>query len=295
MKILSVLGIGVLRIVQSTVNKKSSALTNTFTKSLSFVAFFEFSAAVFALFYLLTLGFSGFNIATVLCAVITGAGYLSEILTAFAALRKAPLVLCTFCSLGGGIIISSIMEVLFFGEAFSFIKGLGVVLFFVSAFLLSPKEKKEDLKSGKNAFWLLTANFLINGMLSTMGKFYAVCIEENNAALYTFLSYLSAAILCFLLLRFIGRKNAVNIKNSFPKRVYLYGTVLGATCSSIVFFSVVLAAVMPVVILNTIPNAMCIIGSLFLGCLLFGEKLSATRCVGALISLASIILMLASI
>lgn len=295
MKILPVLGMSGLRIVQSTFNKKASAYTDTLDRNLRFGAYFEAAAAVFSLFYLLFAGTNGFTVPTLICAAITGCGFLAELLTALSALRSAPMVLCILCSLGGGIIVPSIIGIFFFDEPMTWLQWIGVALFFVAAVLLSPSTKSESkVKFGK-AIPILVANFIINGGLSTLGKYYAVRIEDGNAAVYACWSYAVAALM-FAVLALCRRKKAAELNTQpLPARAYLFGTILGATCASIVYLSTVLARTIPIVILNTVPNALCIAGSLFIGAWLFKEKITPIRLVGAAVSVISTTLVITAL
>ena len=286
MKILPVLGLSGLRVVQSTFNKKASAYTDTLDRNLRFGAFFELAAAVFSLAYLLFAGTNGFTLTTLICAVITGCGFATELLTALAALRKAPLVLCTLCSLGG-IIIPAVAGIFFFDEPMTWLQWVGVVLFFVAAVLLSPSTKADaPVKFGK-AIPILVINFIVNGGLSTMSKYYAVRVENGNAAVFACWSYAVAALV-FGALALLRRKKAVELNTQpLPKRAYLFGIILGVTCASIVYLNTVLSRSIPIVILNTVPNALCIAGSLFIGCWLFKEKFTPIRLIGAAVSVIS--------
>ena len=286
MNLLPVIGVGGLRIVQSNFNKKASRYTETTIQKLRFGGFFEAAAALFSLVYLFFVGFTGNVSATLLCALITGVGFLIELLTALAAMRHAPLPLCTLCALGGGIVVPSIVSIFWFDEPMSWIKWIGVLLFFVAAGLLTPSEKKNDTFRFSKAIPVLVVNFLINGVLSTLGKFYAVRIEGGNAAMYALFSYAIAAMSFGIVALFVHRKSHSQ-QTVLPKKIYWFGTVLGAVCATIVFSTTVLARHIPVVVLNTIPNAICITGSIFIGRLLFKESITLLNMIGTVLSIIS--------
>ena len=108
---------GLFRVIQSVNNKNVSIYTNTTRKTILFGILFEAAAAIFSLIYLFISGFGGFNLATLLCAAAMGLGFVAELLTALMCLQRAPLGLCTLCSLGGGVVLPAVAGVLFFHES----------------------------------------------------------------------------------------------------------------------------------------------------------------------------------
>lgn len=277
--------LGLFRIAQSVLNKSASRYTDTTAKTLRFGIIFESLAALFSLLYLFHSGFDGIHLATLLCALLTGLGFLCELLTSLAMLRRAPLVLCTLCSLGGSIVPPAVIGISFFNEPLSVSQWIGVVLFFLSAVLLTPKHKENHTFSLRKILPFALANFLINGAIVVIGKYYAVCVSRTNPALFSCWSYVFAAIL-FGIVLMTRPKEAFS--PAFPKKMYLIACGLGVVCATIVFSGVILAKIVPLVILNTVPNAICITGSLFIGGLFFKEKITPLHLVGALISIISI-------
>lgn len=297
MKLLYVFGIGLLRILQSTFNKKSSVYTDKLETKLKFGVFFETMAAVFSLLYLFFTGTEGNLSATIICALINGVGFLAELMTSLAAMRKAPLVLCAMCSFGGGIVLPSIVGIFFFDEPMTVLQWVGVVLFFISAWLLSTKEnlKEKSTQSIVKALPILIINFLINGFISLLGKYYAVKVENGNAAMYSCFSYAAAAMMFGIVLLANSFNRSDKEKEPLPKNVYGFGVVLGFVCATIVCASTVMSRSIPIVVLNTIPNIICIIGCLFVSRLLFKEKITSAYILGVVAGIASTFLIITAL
>lgn len=293
MKLLSVFGIGLLRILQATFNKQASRCMDSTQRYLRFGCYFEAAAALFSFLYLCIVGFYGFGTATVVCAAVTGTCFVSELLTALTAMRGAPLVLCNLFSLGGGIVLPSVVGIFFFGEPMSLLQWLGVALFFTAVCFLSPVEKTAARKLDVKTTGILLLNFLINGLCSLSGKYFAVRVDDGNVALYSCLSYGFAAVLfgilnvCMLLKK---RDDRSETAAPFPKKLYPYGLILGAVCATIVFCSTNLSRIVPIVILNTVPSTVSIIGCLLLGGLLFEEKITMKNVVGVILGVLSAVL-----
>ena len=295
MNILPVVGMGGLRILQANFTKRASVHTGKFDSMVHFGAFFNGSAAVISFFYLLGAGFSGLNTLCVLCAFLIGAGFLAEQFTNILALRRAPLVLCNLCALGGGTVLASIAGIFFFEEPMSLLQWVGVVMFFVAVFLLSPKpEKKEN--APKASVWILfpilAANTIINGLLLILIKYYADFSENTNSILFTFFCYVFAAIMfgaIALGLRtrpaFAERKGKV-----FPKPLYINGGALGLICASICSLQTTLSTIIPIVILNTVPSVISVIGCAVIDAIFFKTKLTWRNILGVICGIACAIL-----
>ncbi len=170
-----------------------------------------------------------------------------------------------------------------------------MTLFFAAVCFLSPAAKgtarRFDVKTGG----ILLLNFLINGLCNLTGKYFAVRVENGNAALYSCLSYGFAALLygtlnIFMLQKKRGDRSETAVP--FPKKLYPYGLILGAVCATIVFCSTNLSRIVPIVILNTVPSTVSIIGCLLLGGLLFGEKITMENIVGVILGVLSALLIL---
>ena len=289
---LLILLLGTLRIIQANCNKQTSGFLDTKNRFFRYGAYFDCAAAAFSLVYLCFIGFSGFSEATVLCSVLSALCFVSELITSLEALKRAPLVLCNMCAMGGGIILVSIAGIFFFDEPMSLLQWLGVAVFFTAAYCLSPGGTVRQRQRLTPAVWaLLAANFLINGAASFLGKYYAVRVENGSAALFSCLTYTCSSLLFLLLLWGSRKKNtAAHSGAPLPKKLLLFGGILGAACSGIVYLSTTLSRTVPVVVLNTVPSAISIIGCLFVGALLFREKITVRNTAGVLLGILSVVL-----
>ena len=300
MYLLPVFGVGILRILQSFFNKNASKRLPTINQYYHFGLFFEFSASVFSLLYLFIYHFYGFNLFTCVCSVIMGSAFVLELITSLKALQSAPLALCTLCALGGGIILPSFAGIFLFGEPMSLWGWLGVLLFFTSAYFLIPHEER-SVRIKRSTLLILTCNFLANGLCGIVNKFFAVRLENGNAALFSCFSYSFATILFGAILIGIWVVNkkppAVRICESdaekdarepfLEKKVYLFGGLVGAVCASIVFFTTILSRTVSIIILNTVPNAICLTGSLVIDFVAFKSGITVRQIIGVILNIVA--------
>ena len=293
--------IGILRIVQASCNKKTSDLMKSKDIFFRYGMLFEFSSAVFGFVYLGISGFSGFNVLTVIVSVVTAISYVTEFLTALEAMKRAPLVLCNMCSLGGGIVLASVNGIFLFGEKMTLVRWLGVALFFVVPVCIADdaKKQKEAKRFTAGTVGILAVNFLLNGMATTMSKVFGFYVKGGNAAMYTVVTYFCAFLL-FLIL-FVANRVQAERQNTvskekvgalFPKKLWMYAVILGATCSSIVYITTRLSRTIDLSVLNTVPSAVSIIGCLLVGALLYGEKITARKCIGVVCGILSAVMVI---
>ena len=283
---------GLFRIAQSVTNKKISGFTATLRQKVYFGVLFESAAALFSFVYLFIFGFYGIDKFTLIFSFLTGLGFLAELLSSLAALNRAPLSLCTICALGGGVVLPAIFGIFFFGEPLSVIQWFGIAMFLLSAWLITPKSSADKSFSIVSALPFIIINFLVNGALSIIGKYYAVCVTESNPALFSCISYAFAAAMFGIFLLAISRRAKTDHATKFPKKFYALSAFVGAVCATIVFLSVLLAKTVPIVILNTVPTAICILGSAFIGHLFFREKITKRALLGVILGIASIVAVL---
>ncbi len=249
---------------------------------------------MFSLVYLCLFGLHGFGVPTLVCSVLPAVCYVTELITSLEALKTAPLVPCNPCAMGGGIILTSIAGMLFFAEPMSLLQWLGVAVFFTAAYCLSPAQQGRGESSSRRmtgrAWLLLAANFLINGAASILSKYFAVRAEGGNAALYSCITCACSSLL-FLLLAAAARRSKADrggTQPPLPKPLLVYGTLLGATCSSIVCLTTTLSRTVTVVGLNTVPSVISVVGCLFLGAVLFREKITGRNVCGVVLGALSV-------
>jgi len=297
MSVFWILIYGFLRILQANFNKQTSAFMISKWWFYRYGAYFEFAAAFFSFVYVCFLGFNNINGITIICSLITAACFAGELITSLEAMKRAPLVLCNICSMGGGIVFVSIIAIYFFQEPMTLLQWLGVVIFFLAVYFLSDNntENRQNVQINKKTGLILILNFFINGVCGVVGKYFAVKVANGNAPLYSFTTYLfSSLFFALLLLDYIKKHKSttaepVTLKALvLPKKLYIYGAALGATCSTIVILSTILSRTIPVVILNTVPSVISIIGCLIIGTLLFHEKITTKKTIGVILGITSL-------
>ena len=102
---------------------------------------------------------------------------------------------------------------------------------------------------------------------------------------YTFAAILFALVLLLTKKRKNPLEPAVAREPFLPKSVYLFGGLVGAVCASIVFFTTILSRSVSIIILNTVPNAICLVGSLFIDFMILKNKITTRQIIGVLLNI----------
>ena len=290
MKVLGVLWLGFLRICQANANKLASGYTSKKDMVLRFCLFFDIAATFFSFLYLFAVGFNGFNLITLLCSVVMGMAFVIEVTSMLECVKSAPLVLCNICAMGGGIIAPTIMGTLFYGDNMKNIQWLGVALFFLSVYMFSSKQNNKKLSVKTLLFLLL--NFFANSVCGIVNQFFAEKVVGGNPSVFSFLSYFSAAIITTILIIFSLKKPTLRLGVlKLPRRALILGGALGIICSTLLYFNTILIRMVPIVIVNTIPSIISIVGCFVLGLIFFGEKLTFKNIIGVIVgALAAVLL-----
>lgn len=286
--------VGVLRILQANCNKLTSRYLRSTVLFLKYGALFECMAAVFSALYVCLTGFYGFGAVTVVCAFLSAVCYVTELTTSLEALKTTPLVLCNMCAMGGGIILASIAGIVLFDEPMTLLQWLGVAVFFAAVWCLSPVQGTGTKKMTAKSWLLLVVNFLINGAAGILSKYFTVRVENGNAALYSCFTYAISSLLFLGLLALYAvrktpeKERGQDTKAALPRPLCLYGILLGAVCASLVYLITTLSRTVTVVVLNTVPSVISIIGCLLLGALFFREKITVRNLCGVVCGALSV-------
>lgn len=219
--VLSFVAIAVMRVVQKICSKRVSNSVKSGELFFRYGAFYQFVAALFSLITLAIVGFYGFNLPTVLCALASALLFAVDLYAGIEVLKGCSMTIATMFSLGG-LIISCVLSIFMFDEPMSVFQAVGLALFFVGAYLLTPSKSKEKKKISLKTYILLFISFLVNGFVMIVQKYFSQKVMGGNVAMFSFLTFvLNALILlsCAVVLT-VKRKNkekaeaAVTIENA---------------------------------------------------------------------------------
>lgn len=205
-------------------------------------------------------------------------------------------------NIGGGIIIPSVISMLFFGSPFSYVQLTAIAIIFVAVYLVSFKktEGTNDSAKGSGAATFLFFCFLVaisNGAYGTLLNWQEAAYTGNVAGvvnldkqlmvLYTFLF---ASVIS--LVRLFIKKGKGTLALFRQSRLSLLYLILASAVSAIaVNILVILISVVNITALYTFNNAGVMLLSVFASAIFFKERLTRVNVVGCVLMTVGLILM----
>lgn len=206
----SFLAIAAMRVIQKICSKNASYLIEGGVSFFRYSTIYQFIAAIFSAFAFIGYGISGFNMPTVICSFLMAILFSLDLYTGIEAVKGASLIVVTMYSLGG-LIISCIVSWIAFGEAMSIPQMIGLVIFFLSVYLLTPSSKENKKKITLRTYIMLISSVFIGGITMIVQKYFSLKVVDGNTAMFSFLTFFLNAVImgiCWLIWSLKSRKNA---------------------------------------------------------------------------------------
>ena len=219
-----------MRVVQSVFGKKANNLLPDgvlpYTKDI-FLS--KFLATIFALIAIILapIGFSGFDLTTLIIAACSGVFLTLSSLCGIKALKSGTMVLSSIFATAG-LIVPSLLGVIFFDEKINPFQYLFMLILFGSMWILASASKKiYGQFSAKNIIYLV-GNLISNGMVMFCQKLFGEIRPEGNVSLFSMLTFAVPALVLFVSLLFMKKDNLNGESIIFPKQIYLCALFLAA-------------------------------------------------------------------
>ncbi len=303
--ILSFVLIAAMRVIQNVCGKIASIHVRDNERFFRYGTLYQLIAALFSIITLCIVGFYGFDLPTVICALLAAIILGVDIFAGIQAQKGAPIIVCTMFSLGG-LGISCLGGVILFEEQMSFIQIIGLCVFFLGAYLLSSTGKKSDSKPiDKKSFVFLVVVMLMEGLITIVQKYFSVKVVGGNVAMFSFLMFSFNAIILFACVIAGNCKNKTKgevldassekdeeklVFFKLPKVLLICGSLLAFALFMINYTVTELGKTVDSVILFPVSSAITILMSTVVGWAVFKQKLTVKNLIGLILGFASIIL-----
>ena len=287
--------IACMRVVQSYCGKRASTLVNSRMNFFEYGAFYQFVSAMLAVITLCVSGFYGFDFPTAVCALLAAVLFAINLYANIEALKGATMVLCSMFA-QGGLFVPCILGIFLFNEPMNIFQWLGLATFVVSAGLLAGSSNKENKKLTLRTVLMLFLDFLANGFVMVVQKYFAILVPNGNVAVYSFLTFSFNTIIlvaCAGCLFLFGGETDEG-KRKYPyekmdKKQYVFGALLGLAVFLINWLVTTLARTVPSVVLFPVSSAISLAITTAVGAIVYKEKITLKNLCGILLGLASII------
>ena len=302
--------IGAMRVVQKVCSKMVSDKIDGGTY-LHYGGYYQLIAAVLSLLALLYYGFSGFNATMVLCSLGMAAFITLGLFTEIEALKGASLILVQMFA-AGSIVLSALFGHFFLdGQEMNVYQWLGLVVFLISIYFMvsQDKPKKEDeagedglekiqdnptQKISIKTIIMLVLMFIGEGGMMIVQTVFGTLVVDGNTALFSFVMFaINSLILyiCYLVQALFIRKPVQKTEKRvkpLPKILLGCGAFLALALAVINILATELTAMVPAALLFSISNAIAIIVTMLVGCIVYKEKIGVKNIIGIVLCAVSL-------
>ena len=301
--IVSFMAIALMRVVQKVSAKKVSREVQG-RIFFRYGGYYNLLSALFALITLCIVGFDGFNIPTILCALATAICLALELFATIEGLKVATLVVNQMFSVGA-LIIPCIVGIFFFNEPMTIWQWVGIGLFVIAMyFMVSETKQSETKKSEKislKAIMLLLLLLLAGGGSMVAQKAFAVVVPNGSVAAYSFLMFALNAIILYVGygISFLAKNDklkrletTVEEKQSIamPRVLLVYGLILAFAVFVINMLVTELGKHISSAILFSISYAIGIVITILVGAIFYKEKITIRNIIGVVLCVGALAL-----
>lgn len=196
------------------------------------------------------------------------------------ALTKGPMHLTLLFTTSSMIVPA--LSGLFFGEGFSLLKLVAVLILLF--FLYLSFEKHDSTKIGGAWFFFCLLAFLFQGTIGILQKIHQASAHRDESSGFLFVAFICAAMFC--LLRNKGKFSA----SVLNRRSIGIGFICGGCTFAMNSINLKLSGILPSQLFFPVINGSSIVLSSLMSVLLFKEKLSLRQTVGLVGGILSLII-----
>ena len=280
-----------MRAVQSVFGKKANILLPDgilpYTKYTALSKILATAFAVVAI-VLTPKGFSGFDLTTLAIASCSGAFLALSSLCGIKALKSGTMVLSSIFATAG-LIVPSILGVLFFNEIINPLQYLFVLVLFAAMWVLASASKKIYGQFTLKNIIYLVGNLISNGMVMFCQKLFGELRPNGNVSLFSMLTFAVPAVVLMVALLFIKRDINSEHAVKFPRQIYICALFLAAAVFVIQQFVTILTSKMSTILLFAFVNCGATIISALVGAAMYNEKLTLKSSIAVIVGVVALV------
>lgn len=226
---------------------------------------------------------------TILCGILNALSYVLYNTSLIKATSYGPYAFSMIAMLFGGIILPVLYSAAFLGEGLNLFHILAIVIMLASFVIMNLKGLSLQGVTIKYYIWCFLV-FLSNGIFSTLIKVQQTALLGKERVEMIIITYAVAAILAFVMLLFIRRKNAIKDFKT-GRSALLFVLACGIFSSMAANISFYMASRLPAAVFFTIDSGGILVLSAIYAVLIFKEKLNRYQIIGIIMSLLSIFML----
>lgn len=292
--------VAMMRVIQQVCEKLVSNEVSGAEKFFAYGAFYQYMAALFALVTVLFTGFYGFNFGLIVCSFLCAILFGVDLFACMEAVKGCSLAVLSMFSLGG-LVLSIIVSYFWFNEPVSVFQIIGLIVFFVAAYLLLSYDKKSNIKISFKTFTSLLVSFFANGLIMIAQKYFALKVNEANTPLFSLLTFFlcgTMMIISFAFTRLKAKRKTKEDENGIlktkervlNKKLIICGSLLAVAVFLINIIITEMGKTVPSIIVFPVSTAISVLIATLVGCLIFKDKLTTKKIAGIILGVISIVI-----
>lgn len=281
----------VFRVVQAVFNKRSSIEIKNVPMLIAYNSYKNAISAFLGLFLIL-IAHNGFkvNALTVLISILSGISlFLSGFFSIYA--MKSGTVSLTSMFGTAGMLIPIIAGAVFWGQKISYLQIVGLIIFFISAYLLIGVSKSTYKNFSYKTVLLLIGSLVFNGCTMLSQQLFTRYVPKGDVSVFSFLSFGIIAILSAIVYSALGIKGkGKNESIKLSKIALLCGVALAISVFIINQLATLSTALVSPIVLFAFINGGGTIISTVVAAIIYKEKITKRAIVGVALGVIALIM-----
>lgn len=280
-----------LRVVQAFFNKRSSNGIQNIPMLVGYNAYKNAISAILGLLLIVVAG-AGFKVdfMTILLATCSGLALFFGGFCGIYAMKSGTVSLNSMFSTAG-MIIPILAGVFLFNKPVAPMQIVGLVVFFISAYLLINASKNVYANFSYKTLLLLIGNTFANGCTMLAQQMFTTYVPEGDVSVFSFLSFGIIAVLSALFYGVLAATN--NHKKEtvgLSKQLIACGVALATAVFIINQLATICTRTVPPAILFTFINGGGTIISTIVAAIVYKEKITKKTACGIILGVASLVI-----
>mgnify|MGYP004646162003 FL=1 len=277
------------RVAQNTFYKRASNMVTNNVVFMHYSGFRQILSALLGLLMIVIAG-NGFKnvLPTAVIATISGIMLVGSMYCDIFAMQSGTVALTSLFGTAG-IIVPCVAGVFLFGQPIRGLQWLGLLLFFVSAYLMITSSKKVFGTFTLKTFFLLVGSLLFNGFVMLTQQMFTAYIKGGDVSVFSFFMFGISGILLLVSTPLMSKVSGDKVEK-LPKKLVLYGIVLAAAVFIINQLATLATGFVPPIILFTFINGGGMVIAAVVAAVMFNEKLTFQSTAGIVLGVISMIM-----
>ena len=280
-----------VRVIQQYTSKRSSMLIpSSLYGNVKYFMLSKLFAAVFAMI-LLTVGneWTRIDLSTVLISTASGIMLVLGSVCGLYAIRSGTMALSSLFATAG-LLVPCIAGIFLYGETMSLWQWLGVLLFFLSSYLLIGAGKRANGSFNIKTVLLLIGSLLSNGIVMLLQTVFSREVENGSVTAFSFLSFILPALILLVAMGGMKLKNPTACTERISKKLLLIMLLSSLALFIVNQLSTTATALVEPAILFTLINGGNTVIAAVMAAVLFKEKFTVRSAIGILLGVVALVI-----